>query len=70
MEGKSLTAEDLKRIFANPFYCIVVDERMCAPHEPIVTEDEWIKSASNLIKEIGAEEFLKNLLENLRGNWV
>jgi hypothetical protein len=43
---------------------------MCEEHEPLIDEEIWIKSAIRGIEENGAELFLKNLLENLKGNFV
>lgn len=69
-KNNELTIEELRRILANPFYCMVIDEDMCVPHQPLVTEELWIKSAVKGIQENGAEVFLKDLLENLKGNYV
>jgi hypothetical protein len=66
-----MNEKDLKRIFSNPFYCLPkVDEIFATEHEPLVTEEVFIKSGVKLIEEIGSEEYLKNLLENLKGNFV
>ena len=66
-----LTEENIKRIFANPFYCIgEIDPSITIEHKPLITEDIWIKVGVKLISEIGAEEYLKHLLENLKGNYV
>jgi hypothetical protein len=42
----------------------------CVDHEPMVTEEQWIKANIEVIKELGSEKWLKNLLENLKGNFV
>jgi len=67
---KPVTEGDVKRILSNPFYAIQVDESMCVPHETLISEEDWIKSAVKLVEEIGVEEYMKNLLENLKGNYV
>ncbi len=69
MEDK-LTIEQLQRILANPFYCINMHPSITIEHEPLISEEIWIKSAVKSIEEKGAEVFLKNLLENLKGNSV
>jgi len=69
MEDK-LTIEQLQRILANPFYCINMHPAITIEHEPLISEEIWIKSAVKSIEEKGAEVFLKNLLENLKGNSV
>lgn len=70
MKGRKLTEGDIERILSNPFYCIQVDETFSLKHKPLISEEDWIKGGARLIKEIGAEEYLKHLLENLKGNYV
>jgi hypothetical protein len=70
LEGEQLTIENLRRIIANPFYCINMYPDITIPHEPLISEETWIKSAKRSIEENGAEVFLKELLENLKGNSV
>lgn len=53
--------QDVERILANPYYCLPGADR-----EPIIPEREWIKANVQLIQEIGAEKWLKRLLDNLR----
>jgi hypothetical protein len=69
MENKFFTKKDLELIMTNPFYCITVDSSFTLKHEYMVTEEEWIKVNINMINEIGAKKWLKNLLENLKGNY-
>ena len=38
-------------------------------HDTLVSEEQWVKASANLIREIGAEKFLRLLLENLKGNY-
>ena len=54
----SWTATDIQRALANPFYCLA--------GEPIISEEEWIKAGAKLIGEIGAEKYLRLLLENVK----
>jgi hypothetical protein len=66
-----ISAEQLKMIFTNPFYCLhKIDPVFCKEHDPLVSEEEWIKVNTQLISEIGAEKWLSLLLENLKGNYV
>lgn len=66
-----MTQKELQQMFANPFYCLKeVDPIFIMKHEPLVSEKEWIKSGAKVIDEIGAEKFLKMVLENLKGNYV
>jgi hypothetical protein len=71
MEDK-LKIEDISRILANPFYCINISENMVGEHEPLISEEDWIKAGVKSIKEDGdgGEKYLKHLLENLKGNFV
>jgi hypothetical protein len=39
-------------------------------HDTLVSEEQWVKASANLIREIGAEKFLRLLLENLKGNYL
>ena len=66
-EGLSL--EQVKDLFADPFYCLGagVHHAYTIQHPPMVTEEEWIKCALRAIEEDGAEEFLKRMLRNLKG---
>lgn len=69
-EGK-LTVEMLAKIISNPYYCMTVDESMTIEHEPLVSEETWIKACVNGIAQDGdnGKKFLTNLLENLKGNY-
>ncbi len=67
---KDITVEQLRRILANPFYAINIHPSMADEHEPLVSEEQWIKAGVVSIKENGAEVFLRDLLENLKGNYV
>jgi hypothetical protein len=57
---------DLKEILANPYYAIVITKALSEEHEPLVSEEDWIKANAKLIEEIGAEEWLRRLLDTLR----
>lgn len=59
--------EELKQAFANPFYAIVVNKTLAEDHEPLISEEDWVKVNAKLIGEIGAEEWLNRLLDNLKG---
>ena len=36
------TPGDLRALLGNPFYAINIDPQLAEPHEPLVSEDEWI----------------------------
>lgn len=63
--------EKTARMLANPFYCIEkASSVFTLQHKTMITEEQWISAAEALIAEIGAQAFLKHLLENLKGNYV
>jgi hypothetical protein len=37
------TPGDVAGMVANPFYAITVDETLTLPHEPLISEDDWVK---------------------------
>lgn len=63
------TPGDITDMIANPFYAITIDEGLTMPHEPMISEDDWIKANVNLINELGPEPYLRNLLSVLKGNY-
>lgn len=66
MSNHPLDQEDIKKVLANPYYAIKIDEDLTIDHEPIISEENWVKANAKLIKEIGAESWLTRLLEVLR----
>jgi len=63
------TPGDVTSMIANPFYAINIDEGLAVPHEPLISEDNWVKANVRLIEELGAEPYLRNLLSVLKGNY-
>jgi hypothetical protein len=63
------TAGDVPSMIANPFYAITIDEGLCLHHEPMISEDEWVKANAKLISELGPEPYLRHLLSVLKGNY-
>jgi hypothetical protein len=63
------TPGDVAAMIANPFYAINFDEGLIAPHEPMLSEEDWVKANVNLIGELGPEAYLRNLLSVLKGNY-
>lgn len=66
MKGDPLTEDQVKRMLVNPYYAINFAENIDDPHEPLVSEEVWIKSNLKLIDELGAEQWLKLLLSVLQ----
>jgi hypothetical protein len=70
MEGRPFTEEEISKIVANPFYCLSsVHSIFAQDHETLISEEMWI-GAAVAVKDVGAEKFLRLLLENLKGNFV
>ena len=57
------------RLLANPFYAIEFAPIFAERHEPLVSEDTWIEANFSLIESEGAEEYLRLLLDILKGNY-
>jgi hypothetical protein len=66
MADEEWDEETVRMVLANPYNCLSVGPNWDL-HQPTISEDEWIKANVRLIGEIGADKWLKFLLENLRG---
>ena len=67
---RPITEDDLQKMFVNPYYAITIAPALTGEHEPMVSEQQWISANLKVMKEIGQEEWLKRLLEVLKGNFV
>ena len=56
--------EKIKRLVANPFYCGVRVDPILTLERPI--EEGYIQAATQIIREVGAETFLRNFLDRLK----
>ena len=54
------TPTDVQRVLANPFYCVA------GGPGAMISEEEWIKAGAKLISEIGPEQYLRLLLDNVK----
>jgi hypothetical protein len=68
-DDEEWTPSDVASMIANLFYAINIDEGLAVAHEPLISEDDWIKANVRLIEELGAEPYLRNLLSVLKGNY-
>lgn len=66
----NITEYGVARMLANPFYCIDIHPTMCMPHDKWISEEDFIQAGIKSIEEIGAEAYLKHLLENLKWNFI
>ena len=61
-----ITIGDISGMLAQPFYAINFSESLFGDHEPMISEDEWIKVQIQLLKEMTQEEYFKELLKALK----
>jgi hypothetical protein len=58
-------AEQVTRLAVNPYYAVTLAESLCTPHPPLISKDEWVQANVRLIDELGAEAWLRTLLDVL-----
>ncbi len=61
------TEDNLQRIIINPFYAITVATQLTQEHEPPMGEAEWVQANASLMREMGSERWLRQLLDVLEG---
>jgi hypothetical protein len=61
------TEDNVQRIIINPFYANTVASQWTKEHEPPMGEAEWVQANASLMGEIGAERWLRQLLDVLEG---
>ena len=64
------TEDNVQRIIINPFYAITVAPQLTEEHEPPMSEAEWVQANASLMGEMGAERWLRQLLDVLNGDLV
>ncbi|WEO97842.1 hypothetical protein A6P39_029605 [Streptomyces sp. FXJ1.172] len=64
------TPELVMGALINPFSAIEIHPSLAAPHEPLVSEDQWVRAMARFIEEQGAEHALRVLLHTLKGDYV
>lgn len=69
-EDGKWTPEMITGILINPFSAIQIAPGLAAPHEPIISEDMWIRAMEKFIEEDGAEYALRILLHTLKGDYI
>jgi hypothetical protein len=63
-----ISAEEIRKMVCNPVYCLDrVAPWIAEPPAPMIPVEQWVASGAKLIEEIGAEAYLRLLIENLRG---
>ncbi|MEV4224857.1 hypothetical protein [Nonomuraea sp. NPDC049725] len=69
-DGGSWTPEMVAGVMINPFNAVQLDPALTARHDPLVSEEEWVKVNLRVIEQHGAEFFLYALLRILKGEYV
>jgi hypothetical protein len=64
------TEDNIQRIVINPFYAITVAPQLTQEHEPSMGEAEWVQANASLMREMGCELWLRQLLDMLNGDMV
>ena len=63
-----LSTEDIRKMVSNPVYCLDrVAPWIAEPPGPLIPIEQWVEASAKLIEEIGAESYLRLLIQNLRG---
>lgn len=61
------TEDTLQRILINPFYAITAAPQMTEQHAELAEEADWVQENTSYMREIGAEQWLGQLLDVLEG---
>lgn len=61
--------DDVAAMLINPVYAVSINPDLAGRHEPIVPKERWIEANERLIRDIGAEEWLRRLLAVLEGDY-
>jgi len=62
--------QETKEFFLNPYYAIHISPELTTEHELMTTKEKWIQVNSQLIDELGKEEWLKQLLDVLESGKI
>ncbi len=55
----------IKEVIINPYYAITIAPMLATDHDPMISKEQWVQANMRLIEELGAEAWLKQLLEVL-----
>lgn len=63
-----MSTEEIRKMVCNPVYCLDrVAPWIAEPPGPVVPVEQWVAAGAKLIEEIGAEAYLRLLIQALRG---
>jgi hypothetical protein len=66
----SWTPEMVAGVMINPFYAVELDPTLTVRHDPLISEEDWVKVNVRVIEQYGPEFFLHALLRILKGEYV
>jgi hypothetical protein len=58
MANSEWASEDVRKVLINPMYCLSTP--------PVVSEGQWIEANARLIRELGPETYLRQLLDTIK----
>jgi hypothetical protein len=59
----------LRTTLINPFYAVTLHTDLIGEHEHLVSKEQWVQANARLIEEIGARDWLAQLLATLEGGF-
>lgn len=69
-ESGSWTPEMVAGVIINPFNAVELAPELIYQHEPLISEEDWVRANLRVIEQSGAEFFLHALLRILKGEYV
>jgi hypothetical protein len=63
------TGDKVERIAMNPFYAITLHPDLFGDHDPLISREQWIDANARLVEQLGAKQYLSNLLDTLAGDF-
>ena len=58
MAKSDWTPEEVRKVLGNPMYCLSTP--------PVISEGQWIEANARLIREMGPEAYLRQLLDTIK----
>jgi hypothetical protein len=58
MPNDKWTSENVRKVLANPMYCL--------SNPPVISEGQWIEANAKLIRDLGPEVYLRQLLDSIK----
>jgi hypothetical protein len=58
MPSDDWNADDVRKVLINPMYCLSMP--------PVISEGQWIEANAKLIRQLGPEVYLRQLLDAMK----